>query len=186
MRHVQLDASYLSRPQARSVAGAIFYLGTTDQPMHIYGCVHDLSYNIPSVVASVAEAEYAVLFLAGQEAACLCNILCSLGYPQPPTIILCDNNCAVGIALDIIKPKRIKSVDMRYHWIRDRIQQGQYIVTWRKGSDNLADFFMKPLSVHLRQSLMPLLVHVSAALSAANLTPSALRAAKYQRTKVDL
>lgn len=181
--HVQSDASYLSRPQARSVAGALFYLGNTDQPTHINGSVHALSSIIPSVVASVAEAEYAALFLAGQEAAWLRNILSSLGYPQPSTIILCDNNCAVGIALDTIKPKRTKSIDMRYHWIRDRIRQGQYIVTWRKGSNNLADFFTKPLPVHLHQSLMPLLVHVPPASSASNLTSSALRATKHRATQ---
>ena len=63
--HIQSDASYLSRPQARSVAGAIFYLGNAHQPTHINGCVHALSSIIPSVVASVAEAEYVALFQAG-------------------------------------------------------------------------------------------------------------------------
>ena len=178
--HIQSDASYLSRPNSRSVAGAIFYLGNADQPTHINGCVHALSSIIPAVVASVAEAEYAALFQAGQEGTWLRSILASLGYPQPPTHILCDNKCAVGIALDTIKPKRTKSIDMRYHWIRDRIRQGQYIVTWRKGVHNLADFFTKPLPVHLHRSLMPLFVHVPPASSAANLTPSARRATKHR------
>ena len=178
--HIQSGASYLSRHNSRSVAGAIFYLGNADQPTHINGCVHALSSIIPAVVDSVAEAEYAALFQAGQEGTWLRSILASLGYPQPPTHILCDNKCAVGIALDTIKPKRTKSIDMRYHWIRDRIQQGQYIVTWRKGVHNLADFFTKPLPVHLHRSLMPLLVHVPPASSAANLTPSARRATKHR------
>ena len=65
--HIQSDASYLSRPNARSVAGAIFYLGNKDQPAHINGAIHVLSTIIPSIVSSVAEAEYAVLFIAGQE-----------------------------------------------------------------------------------------------------------------------
>ena len=72
---------------------------------------------------------------------------------------LCDNKCAESIALDTIKPKRTKSIDMRFHWIRDRIKQQQFVVAWRKGADNLADFFTKPLPVHAHQSLMPLLVH---------------------------
>ena len=182
--HIQSDASYLSRPQARSVAGAIFYLGNAHQPTHINGCVHALSSIIPSVVASVAEAEYAALFQAGQEGSWLRNILSSLGYPQPPTVILCDNKCAVGIALDTIKPKRTKSIDMRYHWIRDRVRQGQYVVTWRQGTDNLADFFTKPLPVHVHQSLMPLLVHIPPATATACLTKSADRAAKWSAKKL--
>ena len=48
---------------------------------------------------------------------------------------------------------------MKFHWIRDRIRQGQFLVMWRKGADNLADFFTKPLPVHRHQRLMPLLVH---------------------------
>jgi Reverse transcriptase (RNA-dependent DNA polymerase) len=181
--HIQSDASYLSRPNARSVAGAIFYLGNANEPTLINGSIHAFSSIIPSVVASVAEAEYAALFQAGQDGAWLRNILHSLGYPQPPTIILCDNKCAEGIALDTIKPKRTKSIDMRFHWIRDRILQKQFTVTWRKGVDNLADFFTKPLPVHLHQSLMPLLVHVPHASSASNLTSSALRATKHRMTK---
>ena len=183
--HIQSDASYLSRPNARSVAGAIFYLGNANQPTHINGSVHSFSTIIQSVVASVAEAEYAALFLAGQEGVWLRQILQSLGYPQDPTIILCDNKCAVGIADDTIKPKRTKSIDMRFHWIRDRIAQKQFIVTWRKGADNLADFFTKPLPVHAHRTLMPLLVHTPPAPPTALLTSSAKRAAQWQKKPPD-
>lgn len=183
--HIQSDASYLSRPRARSVAGAIFYLGNVNQPTHINGSVHSLSTIIPSVVASVAEAEYAALFLAGQEGVWLRQILNSLGYPQNPTTILCDNQCAVDIALDTIKPKRTKSIDMRFHWMRDRIAQKQFTVTWCKGADNLADFFTKPLPVHVHQSIMPLLVYTPPASPDALLTPSAIRATQWQKKPPD-
>ena len=79
--HIQSDASYLSRPNARSVAGAIFYLGNIGEPTLINGSIHAYSPIIPSVVASAAEAEYAALFYAGQDGAWLRNILQSLGYP---------------------------------------------------------------------------------------------------------
>ena len=62
--HIQSDASYLSCLGARSVAGGIFYLGNRNQPIHINGSIHALS---TSIVASAAEAEYAALFLNGQE-----------------------------------------------------------------------------------------------------------------------
>ena len=100
--HIQSDSSYLSRPGARSVAGGIFYLGNVDQPTIINGAIHAISSIIPSVVASVAEAEHAALFLNGQEGEWLRHLLVSLGYPQPPNIILCDNKCAHGIATDTV------------------------------------------------------------------------------------
>ena len=32
---------------------------------------------------------------------------------------------------------------MRYHWLEDRIQQKQFKIIWRKGIENLADYFTK-------------------------------------------
>ena len=49
---------------------------------------------------------------------------------------------------------------MQYHWLRDRVQLKEFIVLWRKGMYNLADFFTKPLSVKDHQSVMHLLVRV--------------------------
>jgi hypothetical protein len=158
--YIQVDASYLSRPHARSVAGGILYLGDRDAPERVNGAVHAFSLVIQSVVASVAEAEYAALFSGGQEGEGRRDELDSLGYPQPATLMLGDNKCAVGISSDTIKPKRTKSIDMRFHWIRDRIRQGHFIVRWRPGVNNLADFFTKSLPVHQHQAMMQLLVRV--------------------------
>ena len=60
-----------------------------------------------------------------------------------------------------------KSIDMRFHWIRDRISQNQFIVTWRQGALNLADFFTKTLPVNVHKSLMHLLVTIPRLPSAA-------------------
>jgi hypothetical protein len=178
--YIQSDASYLSRPNSRSVAGGIFYLGNINDPTKINGSIHTLSSIIPVVVASVGEAEYAAVFLNGQEGEWLRQILHSLGYPQQTTTILCDNQCAVGIATDTVKPKRTKSIDMKFHWIRDRVKQGHFNVTWRKGSLNLADFFTKSLPVHVHQSTMPLLVY-SPPESPAFHTKQFLRAKDFRR-----
>ena len=64
---IQSDASYLSRPKARSVAGGIFYLGNNNQPTTINGPCLTLSTIIPVVVSSVAEAEYAAVFMNAEE-----------------------------------------------------------------------------------------------------------------------
>lgn len=155
---IQSDASYLSRANARSVVGGIFYLGNAERPTNINGAVNAISNIIDVVVASAAEAEYAGAFINAQKGEWLRTVLAALGYPQPPTLLLCDNECAVGIANDTVKIKRSKSMDMRFHWLRDRIRQGHFIMQWRKGANNLADFFTKPLPVHQHQALMPLLV----------------------------
>ena len=56
-----------------------------------------------------------------------------------------DNKCAQGLANDTVKRRRSKAIDMRFHWIRDRVRQGQFIINWAPGSTNLADFFTKNL-----------------------------------------
>ena len=149
---IQSDALYLSRPHARSVAGGVFYLGNNDAPTSINGPCLALSSIIPVVVASVAEAEYAAVFINAKEGVAPRNILHIIGYPQPSTEILWDNMCAVGLASSTITPKNTKSI---LHWIRDR----QLQVASRKGSNNLADFFTKALPVNVHKSIMPLLVH---------------------------
>ena len=52
--------------------------------------------------------------------------LSDLGYPQPPTYILVDNEVASGIANNTIEPKRTKSIDMQFHWLRDRVQFSRF------------------------------------------------------------
>ena len=157
--HTQSDASYCTRSNGRSVAGGIAYLGNAD-PTEINGPIMVHSSVIQNVMASIGEAEYAAAFHTAQMAAGLRKTLADLGYPQPPTYILVDNKVAHGIASNTIEPKRTKSIDMQYHWLRDRVQLQQFIVLWRKGMYNLADFFTKPLSVKDHQSVMHLLVRV--------------------------
>jgi hypothetical protein len=157
--HIQSDASHLSRPNARGVTGGIFYLGNLNKPTDINGGIHALSVVTDVVVASAAEGEYASLFTNGGIGEWIRTVLLALGYAQPPTIMLCDNTCAVGLATDTVKARRSKSIDMRFHWVRDRVQQKHFDVQWRPGANNLADFFTKPLPVHQHQAIMPFLVH---------------------------
>jgi hypothetical protein len=37
-------------------------------------------------------------------------------------------------------------MDMRFHWTRNRVRQGQFSVAWRPVPVNLADVFTKALS----------------------------------------
>jgi hypothetical protein len=110
---------------------------------------------IPIVCAAVSEAEYAAVFANCQVAVDERSMLASLGYPQPPTCVLCDNECAIGLALETVRPKKSKSIDLRLDWVRDRVRQGQFLVKFVAGKDNLADFFTKSLPVWLFNQLAP-------------------------------
>ncbi len=97
---------------------------------------------ISCVVASAAEAELAAGFQQAQIAVRLQNTLHDFGYPQQPTLLLIDNTVAIGLAND---KKRSKSMDMRFFWLRDRVQQKQFVVEHILGQFNIADFFSKAL-----------------------------------------
>ena len=112
------DASYLSRPRARSETGSYHPLSRVplsglpgDAPAFINGPLSCHSNVIPVVCSSVQEAEYAGLFAAARLADEERRILHNLGYPQPLTLLLCDNECAVGLASKTMTPSLSKSID---------------------------------------------------------------------------
>ncbi len=84
-----------------------------------------------------------------------------MGYPQSPTIIMCDRTSTIGIAKDSIKQKRSKAIDMRFHWIRDRVRQAQFTIAYILTSQNLADYFTKHLPYDLHAQFHPFLVCTS-------------------------
>ena len=93
--------------------------------------------------ACVAEAEYIAAFTMGKYALATRQILHAMGYPQPTSPIYCDNLCAVGIANDDVKLKRMKYVDIKYHWLRDRVRSKDLAVLKIPGKTNAADHFQK-------------------------------------------
>ena len=94
-------------------------------------------------MSSVAEAKYGSCFHRGQKEAPMRVTLNEMGYPQPAAPIKVEHLCATGIAKNEIKQKRSKAMDMRFHWIRNIINQGHYIVYWRPGYTNKSDYYTK-------------------------------------------
>jgi len=152
--HVDADASYLSETKARSRAAGYHFLssqptdptkppGPNDPLPPSNGAIAVPCQILREVLSSAAEAELAGLFHNGKEACPLRITLEELGHVQPPTPIQTDNSTAAGIANDTVKQKRSKAIDMRFYWVRDRVRQGQFIVHWKKGSLNKADYFTK-------------------------------------------
>jgi hypothetical protein len=150
--HIHSNASYLSEIRARSRSGGYFFLSdkpkklppephNTHPPLN--GAIHVHSSIMRSVLSSATEAETGALFHNAKDAAPFRITLLKLGHPQGPTPIQTDNACALGIINDTVKQRRSKAMDMRFYWIKARVAQDQYVVHWRKGRNNLADYFTK-------------------------------------------
>ena len=65
------------------------------------------------------------------------------GKKKGPTAIQVDNSTAVGIATKEFRQNKSKSMDMRFYWVNNRIEQGQFRVLWRPGPENLGYYHSK-------------------------------------------
>jgi hypothetical protein len=122
------DASYLSRPNAGSEAGSYHFLDSTLDDSWVNHPISVHSKKFPVVCSFVAETEYAGVFAAARIATDERTILENFGHPHPPTPLYCDNECAVGIANSSVTQKMSKSLDMHFHWVRDQVKPGQFVV----------------------------------------------------------
>jgi hypothetical protein len=143
--------SKLSETKARSRFAGYHYVSTkltdptkppADQPP-LNGPINVPCKILKEILSSASKVELAGLYGNGKEAVPERITLEELGHPQPPTPMVTDNSTASAITNDSVKQKRSKAMDMRFYWILDRVRQGQFIVYWRCGITNRADYFTK-------------------------------------------
>ena len=114
---VHSNASYLSKPKARSRAGGYFFLSNNAAIPQNNGAVLNTAHIIKHVMASATKAELTGLYIMAREAVYIIIILQELGHAQPPTPLQTDNAMANKIVDGKITPKRTKAMDMRFHWL---------------------------------------------------------------------
>jgi hypothetical protein len=89
--------------------------------------------------------------MAGYEAAQECiwlrALLKDIGHDvtQKATTLLCDNNAAINLSEDPMLHARVKHVDIKYHFLRERVQSGEIAIRYVHTKDNVADLFTKAL-----------------------------------------
>jgi hypothetical protein len=99
------------------------------------------------ITLSSTEADYVALTHAGREAAWIHNLMTSLGQLNMPLPIYIrgDNMSSISLSENAKTHQRTKHIDVRYHWIRERVAIGQFKVIHEPGDRLLADGFTKPL-----------------------------------------
>ena len=115
-----------STTDKKSTSGCCFSLGS--------GVVSWFSRKQKSVALSLAEAEYIAASMATCEAIWLRKLLvASFGQKIESTVIHCDNQSCIKLSENSVFHDRSKHIDIKYHFIRDCVQQGivqlQYIPT---------------------------------------------------------
>jgi hypothetical protein len=162
---IHSDASYLSEPRAKSCIGGYFFLGNSKHsqfPSLSNGPLLCHSNVLKHVVSSVAKAEYGALFVNAKTDTVTRETLKEMGHPQDATELKTDNTTDDGIANKTVLQNRSKAMDMRYYWIQDRIEQGQFDVSWAPGDTNLGDYFTNHHSPYNHKRLRPFYLHIQA------------------------
>ena len=123
----------------RSTSGNVFLLGG--------GAITWCSRKQSSVALSTVEAEYMALSVATQQAIWLRHLLEELGVTNTgPTLIYENKQGAISMAKNPVFHKRTKQVLIRFHFVREAVEQGTITLEYCRTDDMLADTFTKALA----------------------------------------
>ena len=115
--YIELDASYLVLPKARSRIAIIFYLSnaTVGRPP-LNGAIQVICKTVQTVISSAAKTETGGIFFGGQQAVPIITAMSELNHQQPEsrTCISTNNSTAKGVLATNLCHKLSKSFEMRY------------------------------------------------------------------------
>jgi hypothetical protein len=101
-----------------------------------------------SVALSSTEAEYVALSLTSRDVIWLRNLLKEMGFAQKEaTIIFEDNESCIKIAISSKQLPGTKHIDIRHHFIRQRITNHEINLESIRTNNMVADVLTKPLPV---------------------------------------
>ena len=103
--------------------------------------------NHQSVIArSSTEAQYISLCAGAQGATWLCRLLCSVGFKQEtPAMMYEDNQGTIALTKNLKSHSRTKHIDIKYHFIREAVENKVVKLVYCHTEKMIADILMKAL-----------------------------------------
>jgi ATP-binding cassette subfamily B (MDR/TAP) protein 1 len=95
------------------------------------------------VALSTTEAEYIAAAEAGKEMLWVKRFLQELGVNQEEYLVHCDSQSALDLSKNSMYHSRTKHIDIRYHWIREVMEQQLLKLVKIHTSENPADMLTK-------------------------------------------
>ena len=96
-----------------------------------------------TVALSTTEAEYMAVTEAVKEAIWLQGLLGDLGIEQKHVKVHCDSQSAIHLAKNQVYHARTKHIDVRYHFVREILEEGGVIIQKIQTTENPADMMTK-------------------------------------------
>ena len=134
-----VDADWGTNPNGRKSQScyAFFVCG---------GIISWASKKQPIIALSSTEAEYIAANLALQEALWLRTLLNDLNFLQEqPTVINEDNQGVIALCRNPKYHSRTKHIDIKYHFIREKIDNMEIALKYCPAEEMIADTLTKPL-----------------------------------------
>jgi hypothetical protein len=134
---VYCDASYASDPNSRR--------STTGFAILLNGAVVAWGSKLQTGVAlSATEAEYVAVGYACKVVVYVRRLLGDLGIDvRAPTVVFEDNQAVISIASAEALSKRLRHVDIQYHYIHEKVADGTVTLVYRDGEQQAADILTK-------------------------------------------
>ena len=98
------------------------------------------------VALSTCEAEYISASLAMQEAIWLKRLLGELGFLQQCVRIYEENRSTIAVSRIPKFHSRMKHIDIRFHFLRDCVENGQIVLEYIRTDEQIADVLTKGLT----------------------------------------
>jgi hypothetical protein len=133
------DSDWASQPDRHSISGYAYFIG--------HGAVTWSSKKQSLIALSSTEAEYIAQNHAAREGIWMRTFFGEINNRSPKTVVLnSDNTGAIDMAKDPKFHSRTKHIDIRYHFIREVVEEEKLELVYVPGEDNIADILTKPLS----------------------------------------
>ena len=137
------DSGFNNESKARSCAGYHIFLSENYPTPKWNGHILTISHIIKFVVSSATEAELGSLYITAKEMVPIRQTLIEMGWIQPPYPIQTNNSTASVVVNKTTTQRKIKSTDLRFHWLRCRDSQGKFRLYWAPSHLNWGDYSTK-------------------------------------------
>ena len=122
----------------RSTSGVLVFLGSAP--------ISWLSLKQKVAALSTCEAEYVAAATAVCQVVWLRRLLGELtGAEAHPPALMVDNQPAIALAKNPVLHDRSKHIDVKFHFFRDCVDEGQIVIEFVETGRQLADVLTKPL-----------------------------------------
>ena len=142
------DADWGNSQDRRSITGYGFYL-SKNGPLISWKCRKQ-----PTVALTTCEEEYMSMCAAVQESKFLTQLFKDMTVEAVNgTVVLnADNQSAIALARNPVFHQRSEHIDIRYHFVRNEVQNGSVELQFVPSENNIADMFTKTMSsIKLKQ-----------------------------------